>query len=320
MLLTILLTVFLCAIVQISINNADKYLKLLGKYVPFLNKLLPKYAFIEPEKQKLESVFSSAKPDLLDTSDMSAMINNLLSKKDKPVDSFDTLLKDYETKNSTKVIFINHAKKSGMYGISLLDSEESLTMADSKKFVDIMREISPETNITLILNTPGGSLSAAEIIIHTLINHQGKIFTYIPYSSMSAGTIITLASDEIYMDKNAYCGPIDPQIGYFSANDIIKYCDDYASGTSIISDIVKLMVKKANTALERVKGILHTIYTTKNQTYDLNKIYDELLIGKHNHDRPLFVEKMTNILPNVKVGIPNDVMELYNAFVKTSCH
>lgn len=321
MFFTILLTVILCAIVQLSINNANKILMFVGKRVPFVNKLLQRYTLLEQENPKTENIFSAPAPAPVLAPDYNLslqtdMLSKLLSTNNKPVDSFETQLKEFETKNETKVIFINHGKKPSSFGIGLLDSEESLTLTDSKKFVDIMRDISPNTKITLIINTPGGSLSAAEIIIHSLINHKGKITTYIPYSSMSAGTIITLTSDEIYMDKNAYCGPIDPQIGYFSANDIIRYSDDYASGTSIISDIVRLMVKQANATLDRVKGILQTIHSTKNMTYDLNKIYDELLVGKHNHDKPLFVEKMTNILPNVKVGIPNEVMELYNAFTK----
>lgn len=314
MLLTIL---FLSTIIQLLISHTDKCLLLLlklsrisffKKYIPRLNIFLEFYVPqpIDTPRFNSETVFSSCNP-----SDLSDTIQKMNKKEDGPK-TFAVILKKYEEENNTKVIMIDHKKTDGMYGLSFLGSQETLTMEDSKKFVDIMRNIDENTNLTLILNTPGGLLSAAEVIVHSLLSHKGKITTYIPYYSMSAGTLISLVSDEIVMDKNAYCGPIDPQLWVLSSNDIIKYGRESSNDSNgIIKEITRLLCKKAELSINRIDNVLKEI-KTKNDGYDIDKISEELLHGKYNHDQPLFAKNMNDILPNVVIGIPSDVMKLYN--------
>ena len=294
-------------------------LAFLKKYVPKFNKMM-EYFFADfcPNSNKIvnNAVFSSDSTELhmlnaLCPNNQLNQLNQLNKKK-----TFDEILKEYEDTNSTKVIFINHKREKSQFGVDFLAQQETLKLEDSTKFVDIMRNISDDTNITLIINTPGGSLAAAELIVHSLINHKGKVFTYIPYQSMSAGTLITLASDEIYMDKNACCGAIDPQLWFFSAVDIVKYCEEYATDPSTLGSIAKLFCRQSQSSIDRVSDVIKYIHDAKMIEYDVCKIEDELLSGKYNHDKPLFAENMINILPNVKVGIPTDLMELYNSFNK----
>lgn len=321
MLLTIL---FLSTIIQLLISHTDKCLLLLlklsrisflKKYIPKLNIFLEFYIpqpVVPTPKYDSETVFSSC--DSLKT-DKQLDLSDILkaNKKDDGVKTFTQLLTEYEEKNNTKVIMIDHKKTEGMYGLSFLGSQETLTMEDSKKFVDIMRNIDEDASLTLILNTPGGLLSAAEVIVHSLLSHKGKITTYIPYYSMSAGTLIALVSDGIVMDKNAYCDPIDPQLWILSSNDIIKYGHESSSDSNgIIREITRLLCKKAELSIGRIDNVLKSV-KGKNKDYDVDKISEELLHGKYNHDQPLFAENMSNILPNVTSGIPDDVMELYKS-------
>lgn len=335
MLLTILFTVFICGVTQMLISHPNKCyslvlyfsrLSLLKKYVPQFNKIMEYYSkyYCKPDNRILNNNVFSSNDNLLNTDSPidlftplntplnSVCLNNRLNKEK----SFEDTLKEYEEKHSTKVIIINHKRNDSQFGLDFLAQQQTLGLEDSKKFVDIIRNISDDTNITLIINTPGGSLAAAEIIIHSLVNHKGKVFTYIPYQSMSAGTLIALASDEIYMDKNAYCGPIDPQMWFFSAVDVVKYCEEYLNDQSILGSLAKLFYRQSQSAIDRVMNVIKGVNDVKMIDYNTDLIQNTLLSGKYNHDTPLFAENMMGILPNVKVGIPDDLMDLYNSFNK----
>ena len=323
MLFTILLTLFLSGIIQLLISHTEKCLSLLlylsklsllKKYIPKFNTLM-EYYYSQKKASSLPNLMGSiySSENLCKNNPFDKLMVPDTSSNVPKVKTFQELLKEYEEKNSTKVIFIDHQKSNGFQNISFLESQETLTMKDSKKFVDIMRDIKDDQDITLIINSPGGSLTAAEVIIHSLVSHKGKITTFIPYYSMSAGTLVALASNEIYMDKNAYCGPIDPQLCWFSATDIIKYCKNYSESTGMIGEIAKLFCGQAEASIKRISDIIEHI-NNKVGCYDTEKVSQELLHGKYNHDKPLFVENITDILPNVKVGIPDNLLELYGNF------
>lgn len=231
---------------------------------------------------------------------------------------FETQLSAYEKNHSTKVIFINHAyDKESAYGLSFLSKQDRLSLEDAKKFVDTLRTIDNDSHITLIINTPGGSLTASEVIINSLLNHKGKIDVYIPYMCASAGTMIALAADKIYMNNSAFCGPIDPQLNYFSAATIVKYCDsisiDREGSFSIIRDFAELFKLQANSAIDRIAVLIDTIHARKNNLMHKDRIKLELLWGGRNHDEPLFAKDLTDMLPGIIVGIPEDLMNLFES-------
>ncbi len=63
----------------------------------------------------------------------------------------------------------------------------------------------------MILHTPGGDIAATESIVDYLYCMFDKdIRVIVPQISMSAGTMIALASKEIVMGKHSNLGPIDP--------------------------------------------------------------------------------------------------------------
>jgi hypothetical protein len=229
--------------------------------------------------------------------------------KNQPL-SFDEKLDRYEQEHQTKVIFINHKEIKGMFG----SSYESLGESDAQTFIDIMRTISPHTHITLVLKTNGGELASAEVIVHALLNHPGKISVYIPYSCMSAGTLIALTADEIYMDPNAYCGPIDPQKWGISVTSVINFCRKFSNSNSLIGDLAKLALGQAEAAMSRIQNVVE--HNTSWDDDTLMKIEEELISGKYNHDKPLFVEDMRQIIPEINSGLPEDLMDLYQSFLK----
>lgn len=64
----------------------------------------------------------------------------------------------------------------------------------------------------ILLETPGGYIHAAERIARIIRHHYEGIEFIVPNYAMSAGTVLVMAGDAIYMDYSSILGPIDPQV------------------------------------------------------------------------------------------------------------
>ena len=67
--------------------------------------------------------------------------------------------------------------------------------------------------LLVILETDGGSIETTERIADVFRHHYPKSVSFlVPNFAMSAGTILVMSGDKIYMDYYSVLGPIDPQI------------------------------------------------------------------------------------------------------------
>lgn len=67
--------------------------------------------------------------------------------------------------------------------------------------------------LLVILDTPGGSIDTAErIMVTTRHFYPNHVAFLIADRAMSAGTILAMSGDEIWMDYYSCLGPIDPQV------------------------------------------------------------------------------------------------------------
>ncbi len=69
-----------------------------------------------------------------------------------------------------------------------------------------------QTRLVLLLNTPGGSVEAAEKMVEIIRFHYTELYFVVPDFAMSAGTVLCMSGDRIYMDYSSSLGPIDPQV------------------------------------------------------------------------------------------------------------
>ena len=80
--------------------------------------------------------------------------------------------------------------------------------------------------LDLILETPGGSGEVAEDIVRLIRGRYTELGVIIPGWAKSAGTIISMAADEILMEPASAVGPIDAQISWqgkiFSADALLE--------------------------------------------------------------------------------------------------
>ena len=97
----------------------------------------------------------------------------------------------------------------------------SIGYSDLIPFRDQLSFIKTE-NIDVILETPGGSAESVEDMVDSIRTKFSKLGVIIPGSAKSAGTIFTMAGDEILMGADSSLGPIDAQMmmngKYFSAD------------------------------------------------------------------------------------------------------
>ena len=87
----------------------------------------------------------------------------------------------------------------------------SLMQDDFYTIQDVLRE-SGKTTIDFYLETPGGSGETAEEIAKFLHNKFSEVNFVIVGEAKSAGTILALSGDNLYMSETGSLGPIDAQV------------------------------------------------------------------------------------------------------------
>ena len=66
--------------------------------------------------------------------------------------------------------------------------------------------------LTVIVETTGGYIEVVERIYNVFRKHYPVVNFIVPNYAYSAGTVLVLSGDEIYMDYYSVLGPIDPQM------------------------------------------------------------------------------------------------------------
>jgi len=81
-------------------------------------------------------------------------------------------------------------------------------MRDALESIAVRRE-----RLAVILETQGGYIEVVDRIVHTLRHHYPHHVEFvIPDMAMSAGTVLAMSGDAIWMDYFSVLGPIDPQV------------------------------------------------------------------------------------------------------------
>lgn len=114
-----------------------------------------------------------------------------------------------------------------------------ITHEDVNGLMSAVRGLDCAKGLTLVLHTPGGVTTAAETIVKYLRSKFDDIEVIVPFMAMSAGTMISLASDRVVMGRQSQLGPIDPQL--------------QSGGRSISAQAVDSLFKQAEKAIKKNK-------------------------------------------------------------------
>ena len=66
-------------------------------------------------------------------------------------------------------------------------------------------------HLIILIETPGGYMETVERLVSVMREHFDRVSFVIPNFAYSAGTVLALSGDAIYMDYYSVLGPIDPQ-------------------------------------------------------------------------------------------------------------
>jgi ClpP class serine protease len=82
-----------------------------------------------------------------------------------------------------------------------------------RDFIEKLREGEEiRSRIVVFLNTPGGSVEVVEKMVEIIRFHYDEVYFVVPDFAMSAGTILCMSGNKIFMDYSSSLGPIDPQV------------------------------------------------------------------------------------------------------------
>lgn len=233
----------------------------------------------------------------------------------KQAPSFKDKIKDWEKKNNSMLIIINHISSGG--GLLNFEEPPSLTFSEAKRIISRikknLKKDEPAEKVDLLINTPGGSLCAAEMIIHALLSSGLEVRVYVPSTAFSAGTILSLAGHEIHMDPiSSFLGPVDPQINGFPAHFFDELRKRDPRERTWVSDFFEFISTNNKETVSRVEEMIEKVCTQRYvSTEEREWIMNNLLLGRQDHDHPFSFEDLSGNISRVVNGIPDEIQDIF---------
>ena len=107
--------------------------------------------------------------------------------------------------------------------------------------------------VFVVLETTGGSIEVVERIADVLRHHYPKEIGFIvPNFAMSAGTVLVMCGDHIYMDYYSVLGPIDPQVKSRTKGDV------FVPALGYLQKYQELITKSAGGTLTSAEAVFLT--------------------------------------------------------------
>ncbi len=223
------------------------------------------------------------------------------------------MLRSIEAKRGTRVIALIHRQE--ILALLGFPVARYIDIHDSEQVLRAIKLTDPNVPIDLVLHTPGGLVLATEQIALALCRHKAKVTVFVPHYAMSGGTLLALAADEIVMDENAVLGPVDPQLGQWPANSILKAVEQKQANE--IDDETLIMADVARKAVGQIRSLIINILSNK-QTPPAPEVVksmaDMLSSGVWTHDYPISVTEAREMGLQVSTEIPQEVYQLMNMF------
>lgn len=106
-------------------------------------------------------------------------------------------------------------------------------------------EAAKNMDVLLVLHTLGGYSLPSIMLADAVRKHRdrgGKVTAFVPYIAMSGGTILALASDDVWMSNVARLGPIDTQFGSISGH-ALRHLSDHKPSEKQADDILLFKIE-----------------------------------------------------------------------------
>ncbi len=225
------------------------------------------------------------------------------------------ILEELGQERGTKVITMIHKKE-----LWTEEGEEpEIGIEDIEAVLQAFRKTPPSKPIDLILHTPGGYASAAQMMAMAIKFHPAKVTVMVPFYAMSGGSLMSLAANEIRMEKYSVLGPVDPQIptpdGMWPAGSLSTLVK--TKPIQNITDRMIILSDAANLEIENAKAFVMWLLDGKMDKDQAERVADFLAKGYMSHATPITLDVARALGLNVVEGIPDKVYELFKTFAFT---
>lgn len=223
------------------------------------------------------------------------------------------LIRQLEAKRSSRVIAMIH-RGGGI--LSLLRGGGSIGVFESETILKIIRETPPNKPIDLVLHTPGGLILATAQIARALKNHPAPIRAIVPHWAMSGGTFLSLAADEIIMDRNAVLGPVDPQSvsmkGQVAMASVLRVIREKSKDE--IDDETWIMADQAEKAIRQLEEHIFELLADRIDPDRARELARSMTEGRWTHSFPITCEALRSMGLTVSNEVPKEAYDLLEAF------
>ena len=210
------------------------------------------------------------------------------------------IIREIEQTRGTKVITLIQRKEPwGNEGPEIEESEQILQQ---------IRETPPDTPIDLIIHTTGTSRFNAHMIAMALSFRKSKVTAIVPYYALSNATLLTLAGDEILMEKYSILGSLEPHFGDMPAAPLMSLKTRIP--VEMISDFMILLAERARMETENAKGFVKWILEKKMDPEQAERVAHFLVEGGPTSNTPITLDVVRAM--GLKVAnVPEKVYDLF---------
>lgn len=174
-----------------------------------------------------------------------------------------------------------------------IGSDEYWDDISDKVFKQDIENLGDVENITLHINSPGGSVFSAVAIANTLKNHKAKVIANIDGLAASAATIITSACDTVRMPKNALFMIHNPITFAYGNNQEMQKTVEMLD--KVKNSIIETYLNKAKTDKETLSELMDNETWMDAETAKEYGFIDEIVdeeVGKEFVENKLIINNM----------------------------
>jgi len=221
--------------------------------------------------------------------------------------------RQFEKETGGTIVKLVHSQPSSILDMFKLPM---ISLDDSFKVMQALKEIPSNRPIHLILHTPGGMVIAAEQIARAIKRRSGEVYAYIPQYAMSGGTLVALACSKIHMGENALLGPLDPQL-------MVGLFDQYPCASLVKALKIKNINREDKTliygdvaekAIAQMKVTVSEILSGKMGVSKAGGLSSKLCDGNWTHDYGINLRRALELGLPVDNDMPERIQKIANTF------
>jgi len=210
------------------------------------------------------------------------------------------IIREIEQSRGTKVITLIQRKEPW--------GDEGPVIEESEQILQQIRETPPETPIDLIIHATNASRFNAHMIAMALTFRKSKVTAIVPYYALSNATLLTLAGDEILMEKYSILGSLEPHFGDMPAAPLISLKTRIP--VEMISDFMLLLAERARMETENAKAFVKWIMEKKMNPEQAERVAHFLVEAGPTSNTPITLDVVRAM--GLKVGnVPEKVYDLF---------